>query len=247
MPVEVGIRSIETSGGTMVIYAMTDISHRKQQEENIRCALREKEVLLAEVHHRVKNNMQIIDSLIDLQTSRASDPAIRNSLRASRNRIKSMALIHQTIYQSKDFAAVNFGIFLDTLIPILFSSYNLEIEQVKVSVKAAEVRLPINLAIPCGLIVNELVSNALKHAFPKGRQGEISLKLASDGDEMILLEFWDNGTGIPDDVEVENPKSLGLRIINLLSLQLHGVLSTERAKPTRFTLRFPLKFGKAAA
>jgi len=247
VPVEVGMKLFEAGDRSLLLYAMTDISRRKQQEESIKSALREKEVLLSEIHHRVKNNMQIIDSLIDLQTSRASDPEIRNSLRASRNRIKSMALIHQTIYQSKDFAAVNFAIFLDTLIPILFSSFNTDTKQVKVAVDAAEVRLPMNLAIPCGLIVNELVSNALKHAFPLGRKGEIRLKLASDGDRMILLEFCDDGIGIPEDIKVENPKSLGLRIITLLSLQLHGILTTERASPTRFTLRFPLGIQKAAA
>jgi PAS domain S-box-containing protein len=249
VPVEIGLNPIATEEGDMVLSAIVDISDRKQKEERIQDALREKDallrekdILLAEIHHRVKNNLQVVDSLLGLQSVRITDPVALEMLRDSQNRIRSMALIHQTLYQSKDFAQINFTQLIDTLVPALTSAYGIDPERIDLSICMTAVGLPISSAVPCGLIVNELMSNALKHAFPNGRQGHIRLVLTSeakDEEEYVILSLADDGVGIPADVDLDNPTTLGLQLLPLLANQLHGTLRVERANPTRFTLRFP--------
>src|ERR1700722_5245676 len=167
-PIRIGLNPIETDEGDMVLSAIVDISDRKQKEERIQAALREKDVLLGEIHHRVKNNLQIVYSLLDLQSARICDPMVLDMLRDSQNRIRSMAMIHQTLYQSKDFAEVDFGRFLESLVPTLIASYGVDPNSITLSIDAEHFRLPIDAAIPCGLVVNELISNSLKHAFQIG-------------------------------------------------------------------------------
>ena len=237
-PVEIGLNPIETEEGPMVLSAIVDISDRKQKEERIQRALKEKDMLLGEVHHRVKNNLQIIHSLLDLQSSRVSDPGTLDLLRASQNRIRSMGLIHQTLYQSKDFARVDFSHFLDSLVPTLVSSYGVNPDRITLSVEAAQVLLPINAAIPCGLVVNELISNALKHAFPGDRTGKIAVKLFSEADGKAVLSVADNGVGIPEGMDMARTSTLGLQLVTLLTGQLGGTISTRRSDPTEFVLTF---------
>jgi PAS domain S-box-containing protein len=239
-PVEIGLNPIETDEGMKVLSAIVDISDRKQKEERIHAALREKDILLGEIHHRVKNNLQVVHSLLDLQSSRISDPAAVGMLRESRNRVRSMALIHQILYQSKDFARVDFRNFLDALVPTLVSSYGTAPERITVAVTAAEVLLPIDTAIPCGLVVNELITNALKHAFPEGREGRIGVELAKPAEDQVLLAVGDDGVGIPDEFDPMQAATLGLQLVVLLSEQLGATLTMQRAKPTRIELRFPL-------
>ena len=171
-PIEIGLNPIETDEGPMVLSAIVDISDRKHKEQSIHAALKEKDVLLGEIHHRVKNNLQIVHSLLGLQSTNITDDVVIGMMRESQNRIRSMALIHQTLYESKDFARVDFRNFLDSLVPtsrlFLRSRHRTRHSS---SIKSVEVLLPINAAIPCGLIVNELISNALKHAFPGDTQG----------------------------------------------------------------------------
>src|SRR5262249_17754705 len=150
---------------------------RRRQEEHISAALKEKELLLGEIHHRVKNNLQVVQSLLYLQASKLRDDKVTAILTESQNRIKSMALIYQTLYTSKDFSRVDFGAFLDFLVPSLVSTYSVDPGRVALEVKTAECSLPIDAAIPCGLVVNELISNALKYAFPGGRRGRILVEL----------------------------------------------------------------------
>ena len=238
-PVEIGLNPIETDEGPMVLSAIVDISDRKQKEDRIQAALKEKDVLLAEIHHRVKNNLQIVHSLLDLQSSQMQSPALQEVLRESKNRVQSMALIHQTLYQSKDFAEVDFGHFLESLIPILLATYSTDPQDVVLNFDAAEVVLPINIAVPCGLAVNELISNALKHAFPEGNGGRIDLVLRQERDNHILLSVTDDGIGIPAGLDIEQTSSLGLQLVSLLTDQLGGNLMINRAKPTCFELRFP--------
>jgi PAS domain S-box-containing protein len=240
-PVEIGLNPIETDEGPMVLSAIVDISDRKQKEERIRAALKEKDILLSEVHHRVKNNLQIVGSLLDLQSAQVSDPFVLQVLRDGQNRIRSMALIHQTLYQSNDFAEVDFSKFLDALVPRLFGSFGVDPERIRLAMAPTAVLLPINSAIPCGLVVNELVTNALKHAFPEGRAGEIGLELAADGDGSVRLAVSDDGIGLPADFDVDQTTTLGLQLITLLAEQLGGTLTIERSNPTRFVLRFPLQ------
>jgi PAS domain S-box-containing protein len=244
-PVEIGLNPIETDEGTMVLSSIVDISDRKQREQLVQQALKEKDILLGEIHHRVKNNLHIIHSLLDLQSARITDAGVQEMLRESQNRIRSMALIHQTLYESKDFAGVDFATFLDTLIPTLISSYGIDPFRIALSIQADDVKLPINLAIPCGLMVNELVSNALKHAFPDNRSGEIAVTLHAEPKpdspgELVVLSIGDDGVGLAASVDIETSETLGLRLVLLLTDQLHGTLDIHRAGPTRFTITFPL-------
>nr|WP_298682040.1 PAS domain S-box protein [uncultured Dongia sp.] len=239
-PVEIGLNPIETEDGTMILSAIVDISDRKQKERSIEQALQEKDVLLGEIHHRVKNNLQIVHSLLDLQSGQVSDPAALAMLRDSQNRIRSMALIHQTLYQSKDFARVDFGNFLDSFAPILVSSYAVNLNDVALNIDAEGMSLPINCAIPCGLIVNELISNALKHAFPDKAGGSIRVELRQDGADHFLLAVSDDGVGLPPGLHIETASTLGLQLVTLLTDQLRGKLAIETMKPTRFAIRFPV-------
>jgi PAS domain S-box-containing protein len=240
-PVEIGLNPIETDDGTMVLSAIVDISDRKHEEERIRASLKEKDVLLGEIHHRVKNNLQVVHSLLDLQSSRIKDPAALDMLRESQNRIKSMALVHQILYVSKDFAQVDFSAFLDTMIPGLISSYAVDPERVALFISAVEVQLPISSAIPCGLIVNELLSNVFKHAFPGSRRGEVRIDLTRHENDQAALVVSDNGVGIPEDVDLENGGTFGLQLVTLLAEQVGGELTIQRANPTRFRLQFPIQ------
>ena len=240
-PVEIGLNPIETDEGTMVLSAIVDISDRKHKEESIQASLREKDILLGEIHHRVKNNLQIVHSLLDLQSTNIVDAQVLGMLRESQNRVRSMALIHQTLYESKDFARVDFRNFLDTLLPTLVSSYGVGSERIRLGVELTEVLLPINAAIPCGLVVNELVSNALKHAFPGQSRGEITISLAYEGDQQVLLTVSDTGVGVPAEFDIDRTTTLGLQLVALLVDQLGGTLTIRRCDPTRFELRFPVQ------
>ena len=239
-PVEIGLNPIETDEGTMVLSAIVDISDRKEKEQKIRAALKEKDLLLGEIHHRVKNNLQVVESLLDLQAAQISDPQVQQMLRDGQNRIRSMALIHQTLYQSNDFAQVDLNQFLDALVPRLVVSYAVDPDKVRLVVEATPVFLPIDSAIPCGLVVNELVSNALKHAFPRGR-GEITLELGLNPAGEVCLSVSDNGVGLPETLDIATTTTLGLQLVTLLADQLGAVLDVQPRNPTRFALRFPIR------
>jgi two-component sensor histidine kinase/CheY-like chemotaxis protein len=212
-----------------------------QKEERTQAALNEKNILLAEIHHRVKNNLQIIDSLLDLEAARIQDSIALSVLRNSRSRVKSIALVHQVLYQSQDFARVDFKAFLDALMPIMIDSYALHPERTKLIINVADVSLPIAAAVPCALVITELISNALKYAFPNGAQGEISIDVSRAEHDQALLVVSDNGIGIADDVDLKGTATLGLQLIAILAEQLHGDISIQRAQPTRFELKFPLR------
>ena len=239
-PVEIGINPVDTGEGPMILSVILDLSERKLSEKRIHDALREKELLLEEVHHRVKNNLQVIHSLLDLQALKISDPDLVSTLRDSQNRIRSMSMIHQTLYQSHDFARVDFHSFLGELLPNLMDSYGMVAGHVAIEIEANNVKLPINEAIPCGLIVNELVSNALKHGFPGQRCGTVRVVLGQEADGNIRLAISNDGINIPADQNLERTGSLGLQLVQLLARQLRGTLEVRRADPTQFTLRFPL-------
>jgi len=239
-PVEIGLNPIETEEGVMVLSAIVDISDRKQKEQRIQAALEEKDLLLGEIHHRVKNNLQIVHSLLDLQSTRIEDPAVLDMLMDSQNRVRSMALIHQTLYQSKDFAKVDFGGFLEALVPTLVASYGVDTGNINLRIEVDQVFLPINAAIPCGLIINELITNALKHAFPDGRGGSVVVSIAHQPNDRVTLVVSDDGVGIPDALVIEKSDTLGLSLVTLLSKQLNGQLAIKRKNPTEFSLNFPI-------
>jgi two-component sensor histidine kinase len=184
--------------------------------------------------------MQIVHSLLELQLAQTSDPVVVGMLRDGQSRIYSMALIHQTLYQSKDFASVDFDSFLDSLVPNLTTSYGAPPNCIAVSTGASGVLLPINIAVPCGLVVNELISNALKHAFPRGQSGQVSVNLRKESGDQVVLSVSDNGVGIPDDLNIEQTTTLGLQLVLLLADQLRAHVMIRRSNPTCFELRLPL-------
>lgn len=239
-PVEIRSASIETSDGPMRLLGFAEISTKGREAARIRAALKEKDILLSEIHHRVKNNLQIVSSLLDLQAAQVADPAIRTLLRDSQNRIYSMALIHQTLYRSNDFESVDFAQFSATLLSALIDSFSIDPARIAIRVDVEPVHLPIDTAVPCGLVVNELITNALKHAFPNRNHGEIRIALTRQLGNEVLLSVSDDGIGLPDHVDIRTTKTIGLQLVGLLADQLDGEISIQRSDPTRFSLRFPI-------
>lgn len=193
--------------------------------------------MLKEVYHRVKNNLQVVSSLINLQAKTVKNEEAVDLLKQSADRIKSMALIHEKLYQSKDLANIDFNDYIQGLVDHLLFGYGVYLGRIKVNLDINNVFLDVETAIPCGLIINELLSNALKHAFPNDRQGEIDISFTHDQD-ILTLVISDNGMGFPDHVDFKKSKSLGLQLVNTLTHQLLGQVSLDKTKGSAFTLRF---------
>ncbi|GAB1544845.1 hypothetical protein NUACC21_75210 [Scytonema sp. NUACC21] len=214
-----------------------DITERRETEQRIKASLEEKEVLLKEIHHRVKNNLQVICSLLQLQSRYTEDPQTLNILKESQNRVKSMALIHEKLYQSEDLSRIDFSDYIHNLAKNLLYSYTVNLNEIRLKLDIADVTLNLETAIPCGLFINELVSNALKHAFPQGQQGKICIKL-HQVNEQFLLTVSDDGIGLPEHITLSNTTSLGLRLVKIWSNQLQGSLELDRSYGTTFKLKF---------
>jgi len=223
------------------VCAAKDISERKQAEEQIKNSLEEKEVLLKEIHHRVKNNLQVISSLLYLQAENVQDRETLEALKDSRNRVKSMALIHEKLYRSKDLAHIDFAEYIRNLTGFLSTSYSDKAKTVTIQANINGISLDINTAIPCGLIINELVSNSLKYAFPGDRKGHILIDFHSDNGQkegLLNLVIDDNGVGLPRSIDVQNTESLGLQLVNTLVQQLNGTIQLIRGEGTKFVIQF---------
>lgn len=220
-----------------VAITAVNITERKQAEDRIKQQLEEKEVLLREIHHRVKNNLQIVSSLLSLQSRYIKDKRDLEMLKESQNRIRSMALIHEKLYYSENLANIDSREYIQTLVHSLFQSYGVSMSRISLQLNVEDVSLDIDTAIPCGLIINELVSNSLKHAFPE-RKGEICVGLHTvNGD--IELVVSDNGIGIPEDVDFSDTQSLGLHLVSVLAEgQLRGEITLSRTKGTEFRITF---------
>jgi PAS domain S-box-containing protein len=221
-PVEISLSPIQTGKGTLVTAAIRDITEQKLAQQRTLESLKEKEVLLKEVHHRVKNNLAVISSLFYLQSTQTSDPAIIRILQESQDRVKSLALVHEALYRSDNLAEVDFGNYACTLALTLIRSYQLSDSQVQLIDDVEPVRLTIEKAVPCGLILNELLSNVLKHAFPAERQGVIRLTIRNRADGTCLVRVADDGIGIPPSADADQLQSLGLRLVSSLTAQLDG-------------------------
>jgi PAS domain S-box-containing protein len=222
--------------------AIQDITSQKEAEQIINESLREKETLIKEIHHRVKNNMQVIVSLLSLQGRKAASAELTRYLEESRNRVRAMALIHEKLYQSTDLSKIDFSGYLRTIAQELQRSYSDFSSGVDIQYKLESVFLPIDRAIPCGLIVNELLSNAFKHAF-KGsidREKTIMISLSADTSGNVVIIIADNGHGIPEDVDIDTTPSLGLSLVPMLAKQIKGDISLDRRSGTTFTISFPL-------
>jgi len=229
----------DSHGRTVKTYGVNqDITERKQVEEQIRKSLKEKEVLLQEIHHRVKNNMQVISSLINLQSEYVKDKESLEMFKESRDRILSMAFVHEKLYQSEDLTRIDFDDYIRSITKHLFRTYFLDPNAVRLNVNCSDVFLDINKAVPCGLIINELISNAFKHAFPEGRKGEITIGFHPDGDNRLTLVVSDNGVGFPEDIDISDTETLGLHLISILVTQLKGTLEVERDRGATFKITF---------
>ena len=215
-----------------------DITDRKRAASQIAAALEEKEVLLSEIHHRVKNNMEIVSSLLDLQAADLVDEPALRVLRSSQTRIRSMALIHEKFYQSEDLAKVDFGEYVRTLVADLYNLYGVNPDAIELKIDIDHIFLGIDSAIPSGLIINELVSNSLKHAFPADRDGEINISFRPDDDGRYGLTVGDNGVGLPETLDFRNTNSLGLRLVHALTAQLKGAIEVDRSGGTEFKITF---------
>jgi len=220
-----------------LLLMLNDIRERRQAEDVIKRSLEEKEVMLKEIHHRVKNNMQVISSLLSLQAKGVADSTVKAMLEESRNRVSSMSLVHEKLYQSKDLAYIDFKDYLQSLVAGIANTYKRH--DVVISVDMEPVALDVNVGIPCGLIVNELVSNSLKHAFPDGRKGTIILGINKNSEGNYVLFIADNGIGFPTEVVFRKTSTLGLQLVNVLSAQINGNIELSQEEGTRFNVTFP--------
>jgi PAS domain S-box-containing protein len=236
-PVEASISKFEIGGERVLTVRLRDITDRKRSEEQIKSSLHEKEVLLKEIHHRVKNNLQVVSSLLSLQSGYPRVESVRDLFVESQNRVKSMALIHEKLYQSQDLANIDFSDYIESLAHHLFHSYTANPDMVSLHTDI-DVSLDIDHAIPCGLVVNELLSNSLKHAFPDGRRGRITLYFKAQGSDFIL-RFSDDGVGLPKGLDFRNTDSLGLQLIMTLTNQLNGNVEHRDIGGTEFEIHFP--------
>jgi two-component system, sensor histidine kinase PdtaS len=237
-PVELNVGEVNFGERRIFTLILRDITERKREEEKIRASLREKEILLKEIHHRVKNNLQIISSLLNLQSAHIRDPRALEVFKEGQGRVRSMALIHEKLYQSDDLARVDFSEYMRNLAAYLFRSYEVHAGAVRLNVEAEDVLLGVDTAIPCGLIINELVSNSLKHAFPGGGGGSINIRLRPAGAERLTLTVADDGVGLPEGFDVRATPSLGLQLVNTLARQLGGDVLVGDCAGAEFSITF---------
>lgn len=216
-----------------------DVTEKKKADEAIKKSLKEKDILLKEIHHRVKNNLQIVTSLLKLQAGYVKDEKIKQLFRESQNRVQSMSLIHQKLYQTKDLAHIDFKEYIETVTTHLQHSYGILEDRVKINIEVSRMNMSIDNAIPAGLIINELVSNSLKHAFPDNRSGNVFISAAFDeySDEYWLL-IRDNGIGLKDKIDLKNSASFGLKLVHTLVKQLDGMIEIVSKGGVEFRIHF---------
>jgi PAS domain S-box-containing protein len=219
---------------------LIDITDRMLAKAELQASLREKEVLLREVHHRVKNNMQIISSLLRLQSRQLRSPEAQDVLRESQNRVRSMALVHELLYQSDDLARVNVRPYFKALAHGLYRAYGADAGRIALTLEVDEIFVGMDVAIPCGLVVGELLSNALKHAFPSGRAGGVRLVARRYGESELEISVKDDGVGMDPEQFRASTESLGLRLVRMLAEdQMRGTIQIFRREGTEYRLRFP--------
>jgi len=213
-----------------------DVTEKKKTDLEVSESLKEKKILLKEIHHRVKNNLQVISSILNLQSSFIQDEKTLSILQESRNRIRSMAIIHENLYRTEDFSSINFSNYLHNLTTNLIASYRIQVD-VKLEADLQEIDMVLDQAIPCGLLVNELITNSLKYAWKAEEVGTISLDLKEEGGQIILF-IGDDGVGLPMEFEEMNTDTLGLQLVLTLVEQLDGELSVENKNGTKYLIKF---------
>ncbi len=207
------------------LWQYQDITESRQAEKQITSSLKEKEVLIKEIHHRVKNNLQIISSLLNLQSAEIQEEAASQKFKESKDRVRAMALIHERLYQSSDLARIDFAGYVRNLAAHLTRSYKIDISTIRLNLEVNSVAMNLDVAIPCGLIINELVSNAFKYAFPNGKEGEISIYFGEETDGRLNLTVRDNGVGFSENLDAKSGDSLGLKLVRSLTEQMGGNVS----------------------
>jgi len=239
--VSVKANRISLEGRPIQQAVIRDITERKEAEASLKKSAQEKEALLKEVHHRVKNNLQVIMSLLRLEARQGRDPATQAVLREMQGRIRTMALLHEALYLSDNLAEIELSGYLRKLVTQLFRAHARETGGVRIELELAPVRMEIDRAIPCGLVVNELATNCLKHAFPDGRSGEVRIELQPvAGEPKLCLRVSDTGVGLPADFELGRSGSLGLRLVSDLARQLQGKLEvSSNGGGAAFSVTFP--------
>ena len=215
-----------------------DITGMKEKEALIESSLKQKDALLREIHHRVKNNLQIISSLVKLESSSLKMPELKNMFTESQNRIKTMALIHEKLYHAKDLSVIEFYDYVKNLMYNLYNTYSIPTEKIQPVISFRSVYLDIDTAIPCGLIINEVISNSLKYAFPDGRNGRVYINITESEPGEYLLTIGDDGIGIPKEIDFNNAETLGLKLVKILSNQLSGKVNLVRSNGTEFRISF---------
>lgn len=220
-----------------IILIITDITSQKKAEEKIKKSLEEKEVLLKEIHHRVKNNMQVISSLINIQARRIEDEKAREVFKDTRNRVMSMALVHERLYRSEDLAGIDFKIYIERMSVHLMSYYRDVSQNIELKTDVEGILLDITKAVPLGLITNELLTNSLKHAFPKSKKGKITIDFHKKG-KTYHLNIGDNGRGFPKELDFRKAESMGMDLVNSLTKQINGRIELVRDKGTLFKITF---------
>ncbi|EKQ54604.1 MAG: PAS domain S-box [Methanobacterium sp. Maddingley MBC34] len=228
------IKSENSINGILLI--MEDITELKNIENSLKNSLEEKEILLREIHHRVKNNLQIISSLLSLQRIQVEDKQTADILWECQGRVRTMAMIHENLYQSQDIGNINFRNYVEMLLNDIFNSYRVDNRSINLNTQVESVDMGIETAMPCGLIINELATNSIKHAFPDGN-GNIKVELKTDS-EGHVLSFADDGIGLPLNINHKKSKKLGLMVVKTLVNQLNGVMEIDRASGTKFTIKF---------
>jgi len=216
------------------------LTEHKQMDAHLKASLQEKEVLLRETHHRVKNNLQVISSLLTLQANAIRDGEIRKLFQESQQRIRSMGLIHEQLYQSGNLAAIDLGDYIRRLVAYVLQAYQNGAERLQLELTEGEVLVHADIAIPCGLILNELLTNALRHAFPAGEPGDIHIALHAVEGQHMTLSVRDTGVGFPEGLDFRETGTLGLQLVCLLTEQLRGTIELTHRGGTQFTLTVPL-------
>jgi two-component sensor histidine kinase len=236
------INTVPITKGNKVIGrrgVVTDISELKRAEENIKASLREKDVLLSEIHHRVKNNLQVISSILRLQANNINDSRTNEIFLDAQHRIITMGLVHEKLYRAENFSEIDVKEYIRDLVESVSSSYNPNPDKIKVVMDIDPVSINLDTMIPIGLILNELLTNSMKYAFPEKRKGTITIRLKKYSDAKFHFSIEDDGIGIPEHFDFENTQSLGLRLVQALSEQINGQLIIKNKIGSSFTIEFP--------
>jgi two-component sensor histidine kinase len=232
----------ELRGEEHFIAVVEDISARKTAEATVKKSLEEKEVLLREIHHRVKNNMQVISSLLSLQASNIEDERLHKLFQESQSRVRAMALIHEILYDSDDLSSIDLSTYVSRLAASMTRMYGADSSQVRLNVESDDITLRIDDMVPCGLAISELISNSLKYAFPDGREGEINIRVTSTPEGGVKLVVRDDGVGLPAELDIRTTGTMGMGlVVGLVEKQLGGRLELDRTHGTCFTITIPPK------